>query len=125
MKFYFLNNIFNMHHFFLFQTELSQTLQSLSDRARSATENMSRLKQLNDKVQVLDPSHGHFLFISAIGHFRLSPFLIESSPSTFSFSVYIHIQNDFGSLISRTPSGPFIFHYPPSSPVDRKDSTGP
>ncbi|KRZ17201.1 E3 ubiquitin-protein ligase TRIM9 [Trichinella pseudospiralis] len=32
-------------------TELSQTLQSLSEKAKTATENLARLKQLNDKVQ--------------------------------------------------------------------------
>ncbi|KRZ14047.1 E3 ubiquitin-protein ligase TRIM9 [Trichinella zimbabwensis] len=33
------------------KTELSQTLQSLSEKAKTATENLARLKQLNDKVQ--------------------------------------------------------------------------
>lgn len=38
--------------FFFFQTELSHNLQQLSERARSTTEFIQRLKGMSDKVNV-------------------------------------------------------------------------
>lgn len=37
---------------FSFKGELSQNLQALSEKAKSATESIGQLKQLNDKVHV-------------------------------------------------------------------------
>lgn len=44
-----------MLFFALFQTELSHNLQQLSERARSTTEFIQRLKGMSDKVNVSDP----------------------------------------------------------------------
>lgn len=57
---YFMNNIFHYINvddnddrlLFMLQTELSQNLQQLSERARSTTEFIQRLKGMTDKVHV-------------------------------------------------------------------------
>ena len=43
---------FTCREFLLLQTELSQNLQQLSERARSTTEFIQRLKGMTDKVHV-------------------------------------------------------------------------
>jgi hypothetical protein len=54
--------------FLLLQTELSQNLQQLSERARSTTEFIQRLKGMTDKVHVSIRSFGIRFKIRVDGH---------------------------------------------------------
>lgn len=72
----------NSSSFLLFQTELSHNLQQLSERAKSTTEFIQRLKGMSDKVNVSTNTVSFCLWYFFIFLFwPTSPYILVSIPN--------------------------------------------
>lgn len=100
----------NSKYHYLFQTELSHNLQQLSERARSTTEFIQRLKGMSDKVNVSKrPLFILYFFLFRRLTSRRTPRLAKISPRfNLTASCFLNLPErrriPKGEGISNTPS---------------------